>query len=75
MTSTIAESASTVDTFSWVIASAAKCSLTESELFKTLVVNAFLSKLISDLAPFLISLVRQWFDHNLKPILGCNILT
>jgi len=59
MTSTIAESASKIDTFSWVIASAAKCSLTESELFKT-VINAFLSKLIVKPPFWKLMLVSVW---------------
>jgi hypothetical protein len=60
MTSPITESASTIDTFNWVLASASRCSLTESELFKTIVINAFLGNLIAKPPFWKLMLISVW---------------
>ncbi len=54
------ENTNTIDTFGWVIASAIKCSLTESKFFKPFVINAFLSKPVVKIAPWKIIFVSVW---------------
>lgn len=60
MTLIISESANTIDTISWMIASASRCSITKSEFFKTLVVNAILSNLIEKPPFWKLILVSVW---------------
>lgn len=60
MTSTIAESAATIDIINWMIASAFRCSLAESKLFETLIINAVLSNLVEKPPFWKLILVSIW---------------